>query len=372
MDIVGGARDLTSFAITELHQRLTLSQETCEGADQFGNIRKVPLLKGVWKQQPNNPRRPDGSIHEYCPYEFVQDEIDQLLAWREQHESLDVCPEVEAAWLHHRFAQIHPFQDGNGRVARALTGAVFVKANYLVLVIRDEEHRGRYLDSLEAADKGDLKPLVDLFADVQIGDLKEALKTVRSLRGEDTVKAVEAAAAAARRSQDGSMARIAGTLDNLARLAAVRLEEIAAETQRAFEQQGVVVSTYVSGDEGSEHWWHRQIVKAAKQHDYYADLERPRRWTSLRLGLPAREETETRLVISLHGVGWRGGRHAVTAFLTERLEAGDWDNRVIPEDAFLFDAEPTTDEALEDVEAEFRLWLDATITAGISMWTERL
>jgi len=22
-------------------------------------------------------------------------------------------PEIEAAWLHHRFTQIHPFQDGN-------------------------------------------------------------------------------------------------------------------------------------------------------------------------------------------------------------------------------------------------------------------
>ena len=154
--------------------------------DQSGTIKKQewrPSEKGVWKKWPNNPLQPDGSIHEYSPPEQVDSEIDQLLSWWKQHESLGVCAEVEAAWLHHRFAQIHPFIDGNGRVARALSSAVFLKEDYLVLVVRDEEHREPYLDALRAADKGDLKPLVDLFADIQRFDLGEALKTIRSLRG---------------------------------------------------------------------------------------------------------------------------------------------------------------------------------------------
>jgi len=33
--------------------------------------------------------------------------------------------DVEAAWLHHRFVRIHPFQDGNGRMARLLMAYVF-------------------------------------------------------------------------------------------------------------------------------------------------------------------------------------------------------------------------------------------------------
>ena len=36
-----------------------------------------------------------------------------------------------------------------------------------------------YLDALEAADDGDLKPLVDLFADIQAADLGDALTLVR-------------------------------------------------------------------------------------------------------------------------------------------------------------------------------------------------
>ena len=44
---------------------------------------------------------------------------------------------MEAAWLHHRFVQIHPFQDGNGRIARALSTLIFVKAGWFPLVVRD-------------------------------------------------------------------------------------------------------------------------------------------------------------------------------------------------------------------------------------------
>ena len=178
MDLVGGRRELTSSYVRELHRGLTEHQDTRDAIDAQGRRFAAPLLKGEWKRLPNNPIRPDGRVHEYCPPEFVQDEIDRLLAWRASHESQSVCPEVEAAWLHHRFAQIHPFEDGNGRVARALTAAVFLRADQLVLVVRDEEHREPYLDALEAADGGDLKPLVDLFADIQAADLADALALI--------------------------------------------------------------------------------------------------------------------------------------------------------------------------------------------------
>ena len=175
MDLVGGRRELTSSYIRELHRGLTEHQDTRDAIDAQGRHFAAPLLKGEWKRLPNNPIRGDGRVHEYCPPEFVQDEMDRLLAWHEEHRAAGVCPEVEGAWLHHRFAQIHPFEDGNGRVARALTAAVFLRADYLVPVIRDEEHRDPYLDALEAADAGNLGPLVDLFADIEAADLGDAL-----------------------------------------------------------------------------------------------------------------------------------------------------------------------------------------------------
>src|SRR3984957_11956807 len=67
MDCVSGNRPLSKGVIHDLHRILTNHQETTTAIDQFGNRREIPLLKGKFKEYPNNPRRPDGSEHEYCP-----------------------------------------------------------------------------------------------------------------------------------------------------------------------------------------------------------------------------------------------------------------------------------------------------------------
>ena len=323
MDLVGGSRDLTDSYIKELHQGLTTHQDSRDAVDAQGRLFSTDLLKGDWKKLSNNPTRPDGSIHEYCPPEFVQDEIDQMLAWHAEHEERGVCPEVEAAWLHHRFAQIHPFEDGNGRVARALTAAVFLKSDYLVLVIRDDKHRDLYLDALERADAGDLKPLVDLFAEVQAADLGEAMEVIRSLRGEPIVSLAESVAVRARRRQEASQARADALLDDLFQIAYVRLEEVAAEVEHQFRQQGVYVQARAWADEEDKRdWWRSQIIEAAQHFNYFADLQQPR-WVNLRLRLPDLERTQTRLVLSLHGVGRAADLHAATAFLSTSLSGRD-------------------------------------------------
>ena len=45
-----------------------------------------------------------------------------------QHTAQRVPPDASAAWLHHRFVQIHPFQDGNGRLAEAISSLVLIQA----------------------------------------------------------------------------------------------------------------------------------------------------------------------------------------------------------------------------------------------------
>ena len=376
MDLIGGTRDLTASYLKELHQRLTLSQATTEAVDQFGRPMEITLLKGDWKKRENNPRRPDGSIHEYCPPDFVQDEIDQLLAWRKEHESLSVCAEVEAAWLHHRFTQIHPFQDGNGRVARAITSAVFLKADYLVLVVRDEEHRERYLDALESADQGELRPLVDLFADIQINDLQDSISALRELRGEPVVRVAESIAERAKQRMEASQEQAASVLDDMLQIAQTRLEEAAGELERAFGKVGVTVQAQVgTDDEDKQDWWSWQIIDAARSHQYFADLNRPRRWVSLRLNLPDIEKHQSRIVISFHAVGRSADLHAVTAFLTnpltgdESFESKRWESETIPDHAFKFGAESTK---LEAIEQNFRAWLERTIENGLSLWGEQL
>ena len=373
MDLVGDEnRDLSTSYIKSLHQRLVLSQETCEAMDQFGKPVQVPLRKGEWKLHPNNPLQPDGQIHEYCPPEQIPGEIERLLAWHKRHESLDVCAEVEAAWLHHRFTQIHPFQDGNGRVARAITGGVFLKAGYLVLVIRDEEHRDRYLDALETADAGDLRPLVDLFAEIQGADLRAALKLVRSLRGEEAVRAVEAAAAAARRTQGATAARVATALDALMRVAQVRLEEVAAEMQRAFESQGVIVWASVAGDETGDAASSNDIREIFDRNGYPIDPGRPWHWRALGLGLPARPDTDSRIAVMVAGSGDHPRQYRASALLLGGRDGGQRRGVTHFGRAWPFEVSPPGDDEFEKVAAGFREWLEEHITAGIRSWTRDL
>lgn len=377
MDLVGGNRVLSSFYVKELHHCLTLSQETCEAEDPDGNRTSVQLLKGQWKKQLNNPTRPDGSIHQYCPPDFVQDEIDNLLRLHQTH--TDVCPEVEAAWLHHRFTQIHPFQDGNGRVARALTSAIFLKADCLVLVVRDEEHRERYLDALEAADRGNLKPLVDLFADIQISDLNEAIDSVREIRGPVVSVAKKLAKRASLR-RVSSQEQSNQVIERLIGIAKTRLEEVKGELERAFGNignQGIsCLDARVQTDRpDTRDWWSWQIIKAAKTQNYYADLNRSRRWVLLSLKRPELEDRVARLVVSLHAVGRAADLHAAAAFLTWPLEGEDesgsrnWHCDVLAEPRFRVRVETVN---MEVAESHFREWLERVIESGLSAWGENV
>jgi Fic family protein len=71
--------------------------------------------------------------------------MDELIRLHSEHAAGGVPPEVEAAWLHHRFAQIHPFSDGNGRVARAIASLVFIKAGWFLLIVKRDDW-GRYIN----------------------------------------------------------------------------------------------------------------------------------------------------------------------------------------------------------------------------------
>lgn len=95
--------------------------------------------------------------------------------YSELEQDSDVHPVVKAAWLHHRFVQIHPFADGNGRVARALTLLTLEKHHYAPLVI-DRFHRTDYFDALDKANGGDLSPLVGLFVRLESSALTSELE----------------------------------------------------------------------------------------------------------------------------------------------------------------------------------------------------
>ena len=171
-------RPLSNHVIREWHALLTRHQDTAAGIDPFGNRVQIPLRKGEYKIRPNNPRRSDGFVHEYCPPEQVQGEMDHFLEFHHQHASLDLAPEVEAAWLHHEFVRIHPFQDGNGRVSRLLMAYPFIRAGEFSPIVT-AGNKEDYLIALQAADKGNVRAFVGF-----LGELAAQRCNRAALRGE--------------------------------------------------------------------------------------------------------------------------------------------------------------------------------------------
>ena len=70
---------------------------------------------------------------------------------------------IVAGFIHHRFVEIHPFIDGNGRVARLLTNLYLIGKGYPPMVLKKED-RTKYYTSLRNADNGSLGPFINFIA----------------------------------------------------------------------------------------------------------------------------------------------------------------------------------------------------------------
>ena len=373
---VKGERPLSTGYIKEMHALMTRSQAWAEAADAQGQITRVELIRGDYKRWPNNPHRPDGSIHEYCPPEHVAAEMDQLIKHHKRHVS--VPPEVEAAWLHHRFTQIHPFQDGNGRIARALATLVFVKAGWFPVVVRNEG-RQRYLDALELADDGNLRELVELFASLQKEEFLKALSiardVLRSVRAEQAIKAVRAQL---QRRRDALIKEWEAARDiahKLREAAENRLHEVSTELQREMQTLLHNAAFFVDGatDHGDQsHYFGWQIVEAAKKFGYYANRDTYRSWA--RLVMENTDADRTELVVAFHGLGheFQGVLAcAAVCFQRSATEAGErqvTSGERVSDEMFQINYK----EPMEEAKSRFLDWLEPSLIRGVELWQTTL
>ncbi|MBU0719361.1 MAG: Fic family protein [Planctomycetes bacterium] len=68
-----------------------------------------------------------------------------------------------ATWAHWGLARIHPFRDGNGRMARLWQDLVLLQGRLTCAIIRPQDRKD-YVDALEQADEGDFNSLTQLVA----------------------------------------------------------------------------------------------------------------------------------------------------------------------------------------------------------------
>lgn len=372
-DFVKSDRSLSASYIKELHAALLRSQETTEGLDPHGNQVDIPLIKGQWKVQTNYPLK-DGVRYTYCPPEHVASEMDRLVAIHTDHIAKNVPAEVQAAWLHHRFTQIHPFQDGNGRVARAIASLVLVKEGLFPLVVTRDDYP-IYVDALELADTGDLKQLIDLITKLQISQFRKATAISEALLAEEDVAAAL-----------GGLLKAADKIaaDKLQELRAVfnhaqaleseleeRLTAIAPEVETALKRVSDDASARVTRSyPETDHYFRAQIIENAKSHiGYFADTGEYRSWVSLKMQWSRRGQ----LVFAIHGIGKPFNGSLICAPFVEFRdtdEEGQTRMTLVPvtEEGFVF----FYNEEQERLLSRFIPWRENVIKVALKELTQNL
>jgi hypothetical protein len=104
-----------------------------------------------------------GSSHKTTDFWDVPRAMNELCTWWVE-KSTD--PSLDAAVVHAWLTHIHPFEDGNGRMARLLANLALTQAGYPPFLLRSDADRGQYYDALASSDEGDILPLYDLMVKV--------------------------------------------------------------------------------------------------------------------------------------------------------------------------------------------------------------
>ncbi len=380
-DFVGGTRELSTSYIRELHQSLTRSQEHVEAVDSRNRPVRVPFLRGEYKRQPNNPLRPGGGVHYYCPPEQVASEMDRLIDLHHEHNHYETAPEVEAAWLHHRFSQIHPFQDGNGRVARALAVLIFVKAGLLPLVVRDRD-RADYIRCLEHADGGDLAPLVRFFAEIQKLALRRAAslsrRVVSEARLDDRLAALDRSLKERHWRLEKDWSHAVDLAGDLHKVACDRFDEVRAQLRELPVRNEFSFLVDSESGTGGRRWWYRkEIIAVAQELDYYADLYGHKAWACLTVQNEGTREQVAKVLLSFHGVGYEfRGFLQCSAIWFQRLRTGGERDGLdsTRAEALCTGTFPIryTQAADRVIRRRFLEWLDEALERGLARWQAQL
>lgn len=376
-DIVKRDRPLSTSVVRQMHSLLTRHQPTTTAVDQFGNLQEVELRRGDWKVVPNNPTRPDGVLHLYCPPEQVSSEMDRLIDLYGQYESIHVAPEVLAAWLHHRFTQIHPFQDGNGRVARLLASIVFIKAQWHPLVVLRDD-RVSYIDALERADDRDLGLLIKLFASWQTRAFVMALGAGHAAEQPLTVGLEDVLAGLKDRLVAQNGAARTSTLDDVADLlvpVAQRVAEhlalrIVDALREALPELTAAVAVNVPDKTQA---YRGPRTELARRSGFFADFTRGSRWVRI-LIRPGRSAPAATLLVASSALGTSLGSLAVVCgLITTDSETDRAHTTKVCEDYFVATVQDLeTDESKKRVQSQFEEWVTSSLVIGLAQWQRDL
>jgi Fic family protein len=170
------SRFLTENDIRELNEIILVQPYWKEAETYDGQPTRRQIKVGAYKEHPNSVRLKNGETFEYAsPLETPQKMAELIEMYRNSTIREAV---MNAAQLHYSFIRIHPFDDGNGRVARLITNYELMKNDFPPIIVKSTE-KEKYLTALQKADAGDLAAFHEYIADQLIWSLELAINAAK-------------------------------------------------------------------------------------------------------------------------------------------------------------------------------------------------
>ena len=143
---------LTEAFIRQLHQIMLRKDYTVYRKLPGGETTSYVVHAGRYKTRPNSVITPAGERFEYASPEETPALMTDLVQWYNHIVEEGILTPIQiAALFHYRYIRIHPFEDGNGRIARLMVNFILRRHRWPMLVISSKKKQA-YLNALALTD----------------------------------------------------------------------------------------------------------------------------------------------------------------------------------------------------------------------------
>jgi Fic family protein len=176
-------RPLTEQNIKNLNEIILVRPYWSDAVTPDGKKTRREIKVGNYKEYPNSVRLQNGEIFDYPSPADTPILMQELIEWYRSEEG-KLHPIILASMFHYKFVRIHPFDDGNGRIARLLMNYVLLRNNLAPVIIKSNDKKN-YLSALHEADIQNYEPFIDYIAQQAIWSLEISVKAAKGERIEE-------------------------------------------------------------------------------------------------------------------------------------------------------------------------------------------
>lgn len=179
VDLTRGDAPLSESFVRQLHALILRERYQVDAITPEGAPTRRWVEVGQYKISQNHVQTVTGEIFRFAEPIDVPEKMHRLLQTINELQAPTSAQAVlVAAQAHYDFVLVHPFDDGNGRMARLLMNLILIKYGFPPAIIKTED-KANYFSALRQADGGQLEAFVEYVAGCLCASLQVMLAGAR-------------------------------------------------------------------------------------------------------------------------------------------------------------------------------------------------